>query len=69
MFNHALKAEAQVKKPVSKMGVKALPENSQKNRVLSYQEQDIYLAKASAVPMLWDVVSIILETGMRPEEV
>lgn len=67
MFNHAIKAEVPVKNPVSKIGVKALKEDNEKNRVLTYDEQDKYLAHAS--PMLRDVASIILETGMRPEEV
>lgn len=67
MFNHAIKAEVPVKNPISKIGVKALKEDNEKNRVLSYDEQDKYLAKAS--PMLRDVASLILETGMRPEEV
>jgi integrase len=67
MFNHAIKAEVPVKNPVSKLGVKALKEDNEKNRVLTYGEQDKYLAHAS--PMLRDVASLILETGMRPEEV
>lgn len=67
MFNHAIKAEVPVKNPISKIGVKALKEDNEKSRVLSYDEQDKYLAKAS--PMLRDVANLILETGMRPEEV
>jgi integrase len=67
MFNHSIKAEVPVKNPVCSTGARALPENNEKNRVLTYDEQEKYLAHAS--PMLFDVASIILETGMRPEEV
>ena len=53
--------------PVSKTGAKALQENSEKDRVLSFEEQDKYLALAT--PMLRDVANIMLEMGMRPDEV
>ncbi len=66
-FNHTIKTGLLIKNPVSITGAKALPENSEKNRVLTYEEQEKYLAHAS--PMLFGVASIILETGMRPEEV
>ena len=47
--------------------VKFLAENNQQTRVLSHVEERLYFEKAS--PTLRDVARIILETGMRPEEV
>jgi integrase len=47
--------------------VKPLSENNQQTRVLSHREQHEYMAKAS--PVLRDIATLILETGMRPEEV
>jgi integrase len=51
--------------PVS--GVKALAEGSGSMRIVSFDEQEKYLAAAS--PKLRDIATIMLETGMRPEEV
>jgi site-specific recombinase XerD len=65
VFNFAIKAEVVVRNPVSR--VKFLAENNQQTRVLSHVEEREYFAKAS--PLLRDVVRLILETGMRPEEV
>jgi len=67
MFNHAIKADIPLKNPVSKTGAKSLREDNEQTRVLSYIEQEKYLSKAT--PMLRDVATLILETGMRPEEV
>jgi integrase len=67
MFNHAIKADVSVRNPISKTAAKALREDNEQIRVLTYEEQSAYLAKAS--PMMWDVAMIMLETGMRPEEV
>ena len=65
LFNHAIKADHLLRNPVSR--VKFLDEDNQQERVLSYAEQRRYLEKAS--PTLRDVAGLILETGMRPEEV
>jgi integrase len=65
MFNLVIKADVLAKNPVSR--VKMLAENNLQTRVLSYAEQHSYLAKAT--PVLRDVATMILETGMRPEEV
>jgi integrase len=65
LFNFALKSDVILRNPVSR--VKFLAENNQQTRVLSYREQQSYLASAS--PLLRDVARLILETGMRPEEV
>src|SRR5262249_22003516 len=51
--------------PVS--SVSLLQENNEQMRVLNFDEQRRYLDSAS--PVLRDVARIILETGMRPEEV
>jgi integrase len=67
MFNHAIKADLPLKNPVSKFGAKTLPEENEQTRVLSHREEAKYLASASA--MLRDVATLMLETGMRPEEV
>jgi integrase len=65
LFNFAIKADVLAKNPVSR--VKFLAENNQQTRVLNYTEQQSYLSNAT--PVLHDVASLILETGMRPEEV
>jgi integrase len=48
-------------------GTRFLPEGPGSMRVVSHDEQEKYLAKAS--PLLRDVATMIVETGMRPEEV
>jgi integrase len=65
LFNFVIKADVLAKNPVSR--VKFLAENNQQTRVLNYTEQQSYLSKAT--PVLRDVAVLILETGMRPEEV
>jgi integrase len=65
LFNFVIKSDVLAKNPVSR--VKFLAENNQQTRVLSFTEQHSYLAKAT--PVLRDVATMILETGMRPEEV
>jgi integrase len=67
MFNHAIKGEVPLRNPISKTAAKALREDNEQTRVLTYDEQEKYLEKAT--PMLWDVATLMLETGMRPEEV
>lgn len=62
LLNHA---DLPMKNPVSR--VKFLAEQNEQTRVLSFDEQEKYLAKAT--PMLRDVATLMLETGMRPEEV
>lgn len=51
--------------PVSK--VKKLDENNQQERVLNREEEKLYLMAASQP--LQDIAVLMLETGMRPEEV
>jgi integrase len=65
MFNHAIKAGLTLVNPVSQ--VKALPEDNEQTRVLNFEEEKKYLA--AATPLLRDVATMILQTGMRPEEV
>jgi integrase len=65
LFNHAIKSDIPVKNPVSKVGF--LSEENEQTRVLAYDEQRQYLAKATQT--LQDVATLILESGMRPEEV
>ena len=65
MFNHALKADLPLRNPVSR--VKFLAEDNMQDRVLRYAEEAAYLSRAT--PLLRDVAGLILETGMRPEEV
>jgi integrase len=67
MFNHAIKADLPLRNPISKTAAKVLREDNEQTRVLTYEEQSKYLAHAS--PTLWDVAMLMLETGMRPEEV
>jgi integrase len=65
LFNHAIKSDLPVRNPVSRVGF--LPEQNEQTRVLTFEEQVRYLAVAT--PMLGDVATLMLETGMRPEEV
>jgi integrase len=65
VFNHAIKSELPVRNPVSRVGF--LTEQNEQTRVLSFDEQARYLAAATS--MLRDVATLMLETGMRPEEV
>jgi integrase len=67
MFNHVIKSDVPVRNPISKTAAKALRENNGQTRVLSFDEQKKYLDVAT--PFLRDVASLMLETGMRPEEV
>jgi hypothetical protein len=65
MFNHALKVRHDFTNPVTE--VEFLPENNEQTRVLTFEEQRKYLRFAS--DPLKDVATLILETGIRPEEV
>ena len=65
LFNHASKADPKLQNPVRR--VKFLAEQNQQERVLTFAEQRIYLEKAA--PTLRDVAYLILETGLRPDEV
>ncbi len=65
MLNYAMRKGMIVKNPVQ--GVKLLPEGPGVMRIISLKEQRKYLSKANK--LLRDVASMILETGMRPEEV
>jgi integrase len=53
------------KNPVK--GVKFLDEDNEQTRVLNAEEQKLYLLAASQP--LQDIATLMLETGMRPEEV
>jgi integrase len=65
LFTFAIKANILAKNPVSQ--VNFLDEDNQQTRVLSFAEQHSYLSMAT--PVLRDVATLMLETGMRPEEV
>jgi integrase len=65
LFNHVLKTDVALPNPVSR--VKFFEEHNEQTRVLAYPEQEVYLAIAT--PVLRDVATLMLELGMRPEEV
>lgn len=65
MLNYALRKSLIIRNCVH--GVKLLPEEPGAMRVVSQEEQRKYLAKANK--LLRDVATLILERGMRPEEV
>ncbi len=65
LFNLAVRSRKAKENPV--VGVKLLPENNLRMRVISPEEEWKYLS-ASSQP-LRDVATLILETGMRPGEV
>ena len=64
LYNHTLKPGVLLENPFR---VKFLAEDNEQTRVLSYEEQRQYLATASQP--LADIAVLMLETGMRPEEV
>jgi integrase len=65
MLNFAMRLGYITRNPVT--GVRFLPEGPGCMRIICHEEQLKYLAAAS--PLLQDVATIMLETGMRPEEV
>lgn len=65
IFNRLINENILVENPVSK--VKFLAENNEQMRVLSYAEEKIYLMACSQP--LQDFALIMIETGMRPDEV
>jgi integrase len=65
LFNHFIKDDVVIKNPVSR--VKFFAENNEQMRVLTPDEEKLYLLAASQP--LQDIATLMLETGMRPEEV
>lgn len=65
LFNFAIRMKKAKTNPV--VGVKFLPENNARMRVISFVEEAAYLHAASST--LRDIAIVILETGMRPGEV
>jgi integrase len=65
MINYFIKDDVLVKNSVSR--VKFLKEDNEQMRVLSSEEERLYLMACSQP--LQDVATIMVETGMRPEEV
>lgn len=65
LFNFIIKDNDTLKNPVS--GVKFFGEDNEQTRVLTTDEEKLYLLAASQP--LQDIATMILQTGMRPEEV
>jgi integrase len=65
LFNFIIKDNDTLRNPVS--GVKFLDEDNEQTRVVSSDEEKKYLLAASQP--LQDIATMILQTGMRPEEV
>ena len=68
IFNHFIENDAQdtvARNPVSK--VKFQPENNERIRTLSAEEEQTYLSVCSQP--LKDIAALMLDTGMRPDEV
>jgi integrase len=65
IFNHAVRTGLSISNPT--LGIRFLDEAGGRMRVISWEEEREYLKQASQP--LRDVAQIILETGMRPEEV
>jgi integrase len=65
LFFYWMKSDVITKNPVS--GVSFLDENNEQTRVISFNEQELYLAAAHQP--LKDVATLMLQTGMRPEEI
>jgi integrase len=64
ILNLAIRKEYIAKNPVKE--VQFLDEGPGQMRIVSHEEQQEYMAAAS--PLLRDVATLIVETGMRPEE-
>jgi integrase len=64
MFSYFIALDVVSENPVSR--VKFFPVDNEKTRVLSYEEERLYLT-ACQQP-LYDIAVLMLETGMRPEE-
>lgn len=64
-FNYFIKKDIVIKNPVSR--VKFFSEDNEQIRVLSLEEEKLYLMAASQP--LQDIATIMVDTGMRPEEV
>jgi len=66
LFNYFIRSEVVTKaNPVSR--VKFLTENNQQTRVLNVEEEKLFLLAASQP--LQDIATLMLQTGMRPDEV
>jgi integrase len=65
MFNFIIKENDSLKNPVS--GVKFFDEDNEQTRTITVDEEKKYLLAASQP--LQDIATMILQTGMRPEEV
>jgi integrase len=65
LFHQAERSGYAVKNPVA--GVSMLCEPVDSIRVVSFEEQAAYLSEASQP--LYDIAKVMLDTGMRPEEV
>ena len=65
LFNLAIRLGKASQNPVS--GIKLFPEPARFSRVLTQQEEARYLG--AAAPLLRDIATVILETGLRPGEV
>lgn len=65
LFNFYLRQEVLSANPVSR--IRFLVENNEQTRVLTFEEQDLFLAACSQP--LRDCAGLLLETGMRPDEV
>jgi integrase len=65
MYTYFVSLEVIARNPVSR--VKMLPMNNEQTRVLSFEEERLYLA---ACPQpLHDIAVLMMETGMRPDEI
>jgi len=64
IFGLAVKQRLAKVNPVH--GLRFLPEDNEQTRVVSFEEQACYLQVA--VPRLWEVATLLVNTGMRPEE-
>ena len=64
LFNQNIRNGVVSANPVS--SIKFLAENNEQTRVISFEEQKNYLSQCSQP--LRDVAALMLETGMRPEE-
>lgn len=64
IFNFAMRQGYIARNPVN--GVRFLPEGPGNMRIASHEEQQEYLAAANS--LLRDIATVMVETGMRPEE-
>ncbi len=68
-FQWAAEMEYRADNPITRKTYQGLPSEAERIHVITPAEEFLYFERAAAYPNLADVARLILEQGMRPEEV